>query len=153
KGPGAGNLSIDGNHASRVFEILPGADATISGLTVTGGVANTARSGATMGIGGGIAVDRGAALTLTDSVVTGNIANAGSATGPDAGIVAALGGGISSFGTLTLNGDLIQGNTANIGSSLGVIGARLSAAGGGVYNAAGNLSMTDTTVANNTANA
>src|SRR5215831_16738969 len=28
QGPGAAALSIDGNHASRVFEILPGADAT-----------------------------------------------------------------------------------------------------------------------------
>jgi hypothetical protein len=153
QGPGADLLSISGNQASRVFEILPGAAATISGLTVTDGVANPAGSAMTMGIGGGIAVDPGAALTLNDSVVTGNVANAASASGNHAGIVAALGGGISCFGTLTLNGDLIQGNTANTGSSLGVVGARVSAAGGGIYNAAGTLTMTDTTVSDNTANA
>jgi hypothetical protein len=82
QGPGAGNLSIDGNHASRVFEILPGADVTISGLAVTDGVANSNGSGSLSGAGGGIKVDSGAALTLTGSVVTDNTANAASATVP-----------------------------------------------------------------------
>jgi hypothetical protein len=153
QGPGANLLSISGNHASRVFEILPGAEATISGLTVTDGVGNPAGSPVTRGIGGGIAVDPGAELTLNDSLVTGNVANAASATGPYAGIVAALGGGIASFGKLTLNGDVIQGNTANAGTSLGVVGARVSAAGGGIYNAVEPLTMNRTTVADNTANA
>src|SRR5262245_40320925 len=40
QGPGANLLSISGNHASRVLEILPGAAAAISGLTVTDGLAN-----------------------------------------------------------------------------------------------------------------
>jgi hypothetical protein len=153
QGPGADLLSVSGNHASRVFEILPGADAAISGLTVTGGVGNPAGAQVTRGIGGGIAVDPGAGLTLTGSVVTGNVANAASATGPYAGIVAALGGGIASFGKLTLSGDVIQGNTANTGSSLGVIGARVSSAGGGIYNGVEPLTITNTTVADNTANA
>src|SRR5262245_52991032 len=62
KGPGASRVAIDGNHASRVFEILSGADVTMSGLTVTGGVANAAGSGSLSGSGGGIYVDGGATL-------------------------------------------------------------------------------------------
>jgi hypothetical protein len=41
QGPGASVLSISGNQASRVPEILLGADAVISGLTVTDGVVNS----------------------------------------------------------------------------------------------------------------
>jgi hypothetical protein len=40
QGPGASQLSVSGDHASRVFEVLGGANATISGLTITGGLAN-----------------------------------------------------------------------------------------------------------------
>src|SRR5213592_4795469 len=36
-GPGAHSLAINGNAASRVFEITSGIDVTISGLTITNG--------------------------------------------------------------------------------------------------------------------
>jgi hypothetical protein len=152
EGPGADSLTINGNQASRVFEVLGGADVTLSGVTVTDGVANAAGSGKLAGNGGGIAVDPGAVLVLTDSVVTGNTANAASATSSSSGQVAGQGGGIWSYGTLTLRNDNIQDNTANAGSALGVLGGRVSAAGGGVFNG-GTLSVTDTTIADNIANA
>src|SRR5439155_23181861 len=39
-GPGAGNLTVSGNHASRVFELVQGAkQVTLSGLTISNGVA------------------------------------------------------------------------------------------------------------------
>src|SRR6187200_2105787 len=34
-GPGPDNLTVDGNHASRVFHVAGGVTATIAGLTVT----------------------------------------------------------------------------------------------------------------------
>jgi hypothetical protein len=152
QGPGANLLSVSGDDTSRVFEILGGASAFVTGLTVTGGVANPEGSGSLVGVGGGIAVDRGAALVLLDSTVTGNTANAASATGGTSGVVSGSGGGIYNAGTLTLFDDLIQGNTANTGSATGVSFGQVDGAGGGVYNA-GSLTAASTTIDDNTANA
>ena len=51
-GPGADQLSVNGNAASRVFYIASGKTVTISGLTITNG-------NATGGNGGGIYNDHG----------------------------------------------------------------------------------------------
>jgi hypothetical protein len=152
QGPGAGRLAIRGNHASRVFEILDGASVTLSGLTVTDGVANPAGSPVPLGAGGGISVARGAILALTNANVVGNVANAASAAADSFASVLGTGGGIYNAGTLTLNADVIRGNTANAGSDVaGTFGA-VDGSGGGVYNA-GTLTVTDSLIAGNTANA
>jgi len=151
QGPGAGRLAISGNHASRVFEILGGADVTLSGLTITGGVANPAGSAFPLGSGGGIAVDRGATLTLTGAVVTGNIANAASAAAASVS-VSGSGGGIYNAGTLTMIADVVRGNTANAGSALGGTSGEVDGSGGGIYNA-GTLTAAESVVDGNTANA
>ena len=39
-GPGPDNLTVDGNHASRVFHVSGGVTATIAGLTITNGQAS-----------------------------------------------------------------------------------------------------------------
>src|SRR5262249_13300138 len=150
QGPGAGRLAISGNHASRVFEILPGADATISGLTVPGGVANGPDSGSLSGSGGGICVDGGATLTLSDAVVTGNTANAASADRGRFVFVSGSGGGIYNAGTLTVLDSTVSGNTANSGSAQ--VRGNVTGYGGGVYNA-GTLTLADNVVEGNTANA
>jgi hypothetical protein len=153
EGPGSGNLSISGNHASRVFEILSGADVAISGLTVTDGVANAPGSGVNLVGGGGIFVGQDATVTLTDSVVTGNIGNSTGATAAAPGLVAGTGGGIFNAGSLTLTDDVISGNTANTGSAVDVSGGQVNAAGGGIFNRrAAILTLVRTTVTNNTAN-
>jgi phospholipase/lecithinase/hemolysin len=152
QGPGTGALVISGNHTSRVFEILSGADAAISGLTVTGGVANPAGSASLVGAGGGIAVDRGATLTLTTALVAGNTANAASAAADSATPVSGTGGGIYNAGTLNMSGDAVRGNTANAGSALGATGGEVDGSGGGIYNA-GTLSLAYSVVSGNTANA
>jgi hypothetical protein len=145
KGPGAGRLSVSANHASRVLEVLPGAGVALSGLTITGGLASAQGPDALAVRGGGIYVDQGASLTLTDSAVTGNTASTSTAVG--------LGGGVYNAGTLTLEGDTVANNTANAGpgtsdgSDYGATGY-----GGGIYNA-GKLALVGGTVANNTANA
>ena len=62
-GPAAG-VTVDGNDASRVFQIDPNVTASISGLTITGGK--------TGGKGGGL-INFGT-TTLTDCTLSGNIA-------------------------------------------------------------------------------
>jgi hypothetical protein len=138
KGPGADRLAISANHASRVLEILPGDGVKVSGLTITDGLASVPVLGDTAGCGGGIYVDQGASLTLTDSAVTGNTASITTDVGS--------GGGIYNVGTLTLKRDRITDNTANAGP--GVTGAGY---GGGIYSE-GTLTLADDTVANNIAN-
>jgi hypothetical protein len=151
QGPGANLLSISGNHASRVFEVLPGADAAIAGLTVTDGVANAPGSGVNLVGGGGIFVAPHATLTLTDSVVTGNIGNSTSA--PAGSLVSGTGGGIFNAGTLTLIDDLISNNAANTGSALNVTFGQVNASGGGIFNRRdATLTLVGTAVMNNTAN-
>jgi hypothetical protein len=154
EGPGSAKLSISGNNATRVLEVLTGADVSIQGLTITNGVANAPGSGVNLVGGGGIFVAHDSTLTLTGSVVTGNIGNSTSASDKSPGLVAGTGGGIFNAGTLTLSDDLIWGNTANTGSALDVIGGQVNAAGGGIFNRRdATLTLVRTAVMNNTANA
>jgi hypothetical protein len=118
--PGGGNLkivntsgrdvTIDGNHLDRVFDINPAADpatpkftVTLQGFTVTNGVASPGDGAA--GSGGGIRDQGNASLTLNRVNVIGNIATAD-------------GGGISMENaastpwTLTINGGMISNNRA-----------------------------------------
>ncbi len=90
QGPGAANLTINGNQHGAVFSINSAVTASISGLTITGGNGGPSK-------GGGIS-DSGT-LTLVNTTVTGN-----SASG--------LAGGILNSGTLTLINSTVSGNTA-----------------------------------------
>jgi hypothetical protein len=104
EGPGADQLAISGNHASRVFDISGGATVTIAGLTITNGMsvedfggggimnlsssltlahdilsANQSIGAANQGMGGGaISLRVGATLSVTDSLFTHN-----QSTGPN----------------------------------------------------------------------
>ncbi len=88
-GPSTG-LTINGGGGGSVFQVEPGASATISGLTIDGG-------NATLGAGGGVE-NLGKSLTLDDCTIGGNSA--------------VYGGGIFNSGTVTLNDCTISGNTA-----------------------------------------
>jgi hypothetical protein len=72
-GPGAGLLSISGNHVSRIFSSsgTGSLSITISGLTLTGGQA----TGLSNAAYGGAVFVRSGSVTLTDAVLTGNIAS------------------------------------------------------------------------------
>ncbi len=178
QGADAGTTVIDANKIDRVINLGSVAAATISGLTI--------KNGSGPGIGGGI-LNRGA-LTLTNSVVTGNQTSSGSA-----------GGGICSLGTLILNNTVVTANVANGGNAGGVFsqgsatlndssitenrttnggygggvlnngtmainrslisgnqaapqsGNTVAGQGGGIWNASGVLTMTNSTVSNNSA--
>ena len=157
-GPGAAALTIDAQYGSRIFHI-DGADAAISGLTLTNGLTTSGSDGGAIYVysesvaapntivltgltisnsyastdGGGISVQNGADLTIQDSTITGN----------DSG----YGGGVHMYSytadhDLTLVNSSITDNTA------------YSSSGGGVTfygfgNEQGTLTITDSYIARN----
>jgi hypothetical protein len=131
-GPGADQLSVNGNAASRVFHINSGKSVTISGVTITNGSSS-------YGYGGGIYNDH-ATLAVSSCTLNGNSASyggggiyndgvSGSATlsitnSTLSGNSAGYGGGIfndsRAFGsaTLTINDSTLSGNNAAIGGGI-----------------------------------
>jgi hypothetical protein len=93
-GPGAGELTLSGNHASRVFEVAIGTHVALAGLTISNGLAAGAD-------GGGI--DNSGTLTVSGSILSGNSTNY---RWKGNNIVGGEGGGIynSGFAHKTLSG-------------------------------------------------
>ncbi len=105
-GPGANVLAISGNHSSRVFQIHPGTNGTvtINGLTLKEGY--DSGNG-----GGGIYIDEGT-VTINKSTLSDNsAADAGSSGG----------GGIRNYGSLTVSNSTLSGNTAGPDADGGAI--------------------------------
>ncbi|MDH5563101.1 MAG: DUF4347 domain-containing protein, partial [Nitrospirota bacterium] len=139
-GNGVGNTIIDGAGIDRIFDVLSGATVNISEMTIQGGN----YSG-----GGGINVNSGTNLTLSNVIVSGNT------TGDD-------GGGIYNAGTLTLLDTAITGNSAVWGGGIYntntmtlervTIDANISTNnGGGIYNfGANSTSLINVTISGNT---
>jgi hypothetical protein len=100
-GLGASRLAVSGNNASRVFEITPGFDVSINGLTVTHGYTD---------VGAGI-LSEGSNLTLSADVLSQNVALF------DTGLSC-------EFGNLTITGCTISGNLSrySVGAGGGGIG-------------------------------
>src|SRR5439155_5698272 len=97
-GPGADQLSVNGNASFRVFHISPGKTVTIFGLTITNGYASP---------GGGI-YNQSATLTITDCSVKGNSIQ-----------TFAYGGGIyNEYALLTINNSTLSGNSAGYGGCI-----------------------------------
>jgi hypothetical protein len=163
-GPGANLVSINGNHADRVFQINPETTATLSGLTITGGL--------TSGEGGGV-LTLGTAR-LADVTIDGNSAGYGGGLLSDGTLVldnctisgnhaAIEGGGVWVDGTATISGSAITGNTsADIGGGVNISSGTLTMTastvsgnssqqgGGGVYNR-GTATITGCTISGNSA--
>lgn len=117
---GLGNLSVDGAGQLRPFVVAGGVTTELRRFTVANGFALE-------GSGGGV-LNEGA-LTLTETIVSGCLADT-------------LGGGVSNLGmdaSLALDRATIDGNTAGLG-------------GGGLYSN-GELLVTSSTVSGNTADA
>jgi hypothetical protein len=150
QGPGANVLSVSGNHAARVFEVLAGIDATISGLTIRDGLGDNPGGAAQAGDGGGVYVDSGATLRLLDSVVRGNVANDAITMVFSIAEALGCGGGIYNAGTLTLTGDTVAGNVAN-SRTASAVESIVKGIGGGVYNA-GTLTAEHSVLSGNVAN-
>jgi hypothetical protein len=167
-GPGATSLTITRKESAPAFRILyvSGPAVTISGLTVSGGVAasgagiqsnsgdltlirvvvtgNEAFSeggGTRYATGGGIL--NGGSLTLRESSVVGNAATA---KGGDENL--AGGAGIESEGTLFVERSTISGNFAQ---ALGEGNERSEAVGGGLALVNGFTTVEESTISDNTA--
>jgi hypothetical protein len=158
-GPGANLMTVDGNHASRVFNVGSGT-ATISGLTIANGTA----TGGFQTRGGGILISSGVALTLIDNTLSGNSAN---------GPTNSFGGAIDNSGTLTLTNSTLSGNSATGGANADFGGAIFNSGtatvinstlsgniatggstsnfGGAIFNNQGTVTLTNSTVSNNSA--
>ncbi|MDB5297036.1 MAG: Polymorphic rane protein [Phycisphaerales bacterium] len=120
QGLGAGRVAVDADGLSRVFNVT-GGTAAISGLTITGGVAES---------GGGFSVSSAAALALTDAVVADNRATVG-------------GGGLGGGGGGNADGRLTVVRTRFVGNAAERFGGGLRTGG--------NLTVTDSTFDGNTA--
>ena len=144
-GPGAGKLTVSGNHASRVFEVDPksGHSVTLSGLTIANGNAG-------ISIGGGI-LNVATTLTVSNCTLTGNSATDG--------------GGIDNVGgTLTVNNCTLSGNSADYGGGIfrdtvgttTVSGSTLTGnsatdGGGGIYAKVATFTVSGSTLTGNSA--
>src|SRR5262249_18475717 len=102
QGPGASQLTISGGKASRVFEV-DGAKTivSLSGLTMTQGNGQ----GGTLPGHGGAVFNNGSTLTITNSIFSGNSANA-------------AGGAVDNHGTLTITNSTFSGNSAGSGGAI-----------------------------------
>jgi hypothetical protein len=124
-GPGATNLMINGNAASRVFHTGQSNIVSISGLTITNGVAGSVAPG-----GAGIYNDH-AMLVVSNCVVTGNSAGSNS------------GGGIyNDHGALIINNCVISGNSSGSGGGI---------ENDGMYSGSATLNISNSTICNNSA--
>jgi hypothetical protein len=148
-GPGATNLTISGNNASRVFNIT-NATVSISGLTISNGVAvgTNATGFATGGSGIGGGIYNQSTLTLTACILSGNKATGGSGAPAGSG----AGGGIYNQGTLVLVACTLSGNSVTGGTASGNMTGGGEGLGGGVYNSSGgSLTLTNCTLSGNSA--
>jgi parallel beta-helix repeat protein len=166
-GPAAG-VTVRGGGLSRVFLVDAFVNASISGLTITGGMAADVGGGLLNGgttaltnctirgnsarYGGGLYNSRvynGGSVTLTDCTVSGNSANEG--------------GGLDNSGTATLTNSTVSGNSAgqkggglaNFGGTVALTNCTVSGnfagnSGGGLYNF-GSVTLTDCTISGNSA--
>jgi hypothetical protein len=95
-----GGVTVNGNAASRVFQINSGVTAILDSLTITGGNAD--------GPGGGIQNE--GTLTVNHCLITSNAAN-NNVIEP-LGSFGGDGGGIHNTGTLVLSNSIVSANTA-----------------------------------------
>jgi hypothetical protein len=136
KSVGNAPVTISGGGASRIFEVAPGANITLSNLLITGGnglagILNRPHEDR----GGGILIDELSTLTIKSSTVTNNSA-------------VVLGGGIADYGTLTVNNSTVSDNHA-----LGTYGGGIAVFSGAPFSApfSATLTVSDSTVSDNTA--
>ncbi len=164
-GPGASDLKITGNDTVQVFSVSSDTTATLSGLTIWGGMTNQD--------GGGI--DNLGTVTVTSCTFNSNTGSAGGGVANDGMMTitnstlvnnsADFGGGIENEGTLTVTGSQFQTNTATFGggvdnedggtatlTSTTLTSNSASSFGGGIYySGTSPLTVTNCTLSKNTA--
>jgi hypothetical protein len=144
---GLGLVTVSGNNAVEVFDVNSGAIATFSGLTISDGSTSTDGGGifndgtlavVDCAIAENSAVSGGGIFNIGILTITGSTIANNAVAGP-----LGSGGGIfdDAGGTLSISKSTIAGNTSSIGN------------GGGIFtnNGAGAVTITNCTIANNSA--
>ena len=171
-GPGATIIRGGGSVLTiGAFGALREPAVSISGVTITGGVARSSPesdpftgNAGVWAAGGGIEIPpgahhtAGATVTISDSVITGNYADP-RATVPSGftcpghfpkgqcPFAPAWGGGIDTWGSLTLAHSAVTGN--GVGATAGLPGIVSDADGAGIYSRQGSLTLISTDVSDN----
>jgi HYR domain/Secretion system C-terminal sorting domain len=156
-GLGAKLLTISGNNADRVFLINASVTATITGVTITDGFSIPIPTAFNTKNGGGIFIFGSGQLTLNNCTISNNVTGS-----------AGNGGGICNNGTLTVTNSTISGNTTS-GDGGGILnngqnatltvtnstisGNTSTASNGGGINNTGTMSVSNSTITNNSASA
>ena len=157
-GPAAGVI-VFADLKSSVFNTAKGAEATLTGLTISGGKS----------IGNNSALGNDGTMTLTDMTFSGNtngaISNEGTMTIDNCLVTGnsdkSLGAGLQNTGKLTINNSTFTHNSTRQGAGINnqspgtltlsnsvVRGNSASDGGGGIYNS-GKATITDSTIADN----
>jgi hypothetical protein len=149
-GPGASVTAITGGGTQQLVNVASGTNVTISGITLTGGLASG--SGSSGGSGGAIA-NKGI-LTLSAVTLNGNVAAGGVPSSKTFGASGGQGGAIFNDGLLTIVGGELAENTSRSGSSkFGLETTEFAGSegrGGAIYND-GALFLTGTSLRANVA--
>lgn len=174
-GPGASKLAVDAGGTSQIFTIASGGNVSISGLTLSNGLANSGSdaggaieddtggalsvsdatfshdsagttSGA-LGVGGAIEYSAGGALSVSGSTFSND--TAGGTTG-----LGGSGGAIADVSTTGMGGLTVSGSTFSHDTADGQDNSTGSASAGGaiVYGAAGAVSVSGSTFSDDSAN-
>ncbi len=135
-GAGEGATIIDGDGASRVFDVTSTGTVTFQGLTITGGAVNVGSSSVDGGAGvfdstGSLAFS---SVALTSNVVTGG---GGGASGQGGGAI------YSRSGSLTVNASTLLGNSVTLSGSASNNG------GGAIYSDGTGVTLANTTLSAN----
>jgi CSLREA domain-containing protein len=146
-GAGPTSVVVDGNHISRLFDVAPGVEASISGATI--------RDGTDLG-GGGLRVTSGS-LTLGNTIVDGNESSSGAGGGIEVdccdSVLHVMGSVISNNRAPSLGGDGGGIDVLAVGATISdsrITGNKASGAGGGL-SVSGAVTVTRSTIANNQA--
>jgi hypothetical protein len=144
---------------------------SIAGVTITGGVTRSSPESTpfvgqdgVIALGGGVEIPPnadftgGATVTITDSVITGNLVAPTAAlplgppcpSGPCPFALAA-GGGIDNWGTLTLDRTTVSSN--RVGTASGLSALASDAYAGAIYGESGSLTITNSIISGNQASA
>jgi hypothetical protein len=148
EGLGADQLTVSGNHASRVFDISAGATVTLASMTIANGLANDSAP-VRASTGGGI-LNFGS-LTLSGDVLVNNQAVGDPHASALGRVGGAVGGGLANLGTLIVSHTAFTGNAA-----LGADGSSGNSAGnaiGGAIITTGAARVTDSQFTFNVARA
>jgi hypothetical protein len=177
KSAGSHQIRISGDGLSRVFEVAPGTQVSLSNLVLTGGngMASPTSSTRNDGQGGAILVDSGGTLTVNSSTLSGNSAAfAGGAIESHSGTVnvndstlsgnsaSLTGGAIDALGTVNVNDSALSGNSSGVGGAISadgtldvrnsiLTGNSASLAGGAIFAFSATVTVSDSILSDNSA--